>query len=110
MEPDYYREGAATSVATGGALDNALPHPWTVDKRCVHASTPHPDWREASCVEGSELLAIGKEMYIIRADGLLMPAKKAGQKGPAAAGSAIFQARNEMKPTVGVTLRPFSLE
>jgi hypothetical protein len=57
-------------------IDNALTHPWTVDKRYVHASNPHPDWREASCVEGSELLAIGKEMYIIRTDGLLMPAKK----------------------------------
>jgi hypothetical protein len=74
MEPDYYREGAATSVATRGALDNALPHPWTVDKRYLHASTPHPDWPDASC--GSEPLAIGKEMYIIRTDGLLMPAKK----------------------------------
>ena len=57
-------------------IDNALTHPWTVDKRYVHGSNPHPDWREGSCVEGSELLAIGKDMYIIRADGLLMPAKK----------------------------------
>jgi hypothetical protein len=42
----------------------------------VHSPNPRPDWREASCVEGSDLIAIGKEMYIIRADGLLMPAKK----------------------------------
>ena len=35
-----------------------------------------PSGGRAACVEGSELVAIGKEMYIIRADGLLMPAKK----------------------------------
>jgi hypothetical protein len=37
---------------------------------------PHPDWRESSCVEGSGLVAIGKEMYVLRGDGALMPAKK----------------------------------
>ena len=35
-----------------------------------------PDWREGSCVEGSGLVALGKEMYVLRPDGLLMPAKK----------------------------------
>ena len=62
-------------------LDHALTRPWTVDKRYVHDPNPHPLWREASCVEGSDLVALGKEMYIIRADGLLMPAKK-GQQPP----------------------------
>ena len=62
-------------------LDHALTRPWIVDKRYVHDSNPHPLWREASCVEGSELVALGKEMYIVRADGLLMPAKK-DQKPP----------------------------
>jgi hypothetical protein len=62
-------------------LDHALTRPWTVDKRYVHDADPHPLWREASCVEGSDLVALGKEMYIIRADGLLMPAKK-DQKPP----------------------------
>jgi hypothetical protein len=47
-----------------------------VDKRYVHDPNPHPGWRESSCVEGSELVALGKEMYIIRGDGFLMPAKK----------------------------------
>jgi hypothetical protein len=42
----------------------------------VRDSKRHPDWRESSCIEGSDLVAIGKEMYILRADGLLMPAKK----------------------------------
>ena len=57
-------------------VDHALVRPWTVDKRYVHSSNPRPEWREGSCVEGSELIALGKQMYIIRADGLLMPAKK----------------------------------
>jgi hypothetical protein len=57
-------------------IDHALTHPWTVDKRYVHESNPHPEWRESSCVEGSDLVALGKEMYLLRADGLLMPAKK----------------------------------
>jgi hypothetical protein len=42
----------------------------------VHDSNPHPDWRESACVEGTGLVAIGKEMYVLRADGFLMPAKK----------------------------------
>jgi hypothetical protein len=57
-------------------IDHALTRPWTVDKRYVHDTDPHPLWRESSCVEGSDLIAIGREMYILRADGLLMPAKK----------------------------------
>jgi hypothetical protein len=57
-------------------IDHALTRPWVVDKRYVHESNPHPDWREGSCIEGSDLVALGKEMYILRADGLLMPAKK----------------------------------
>jgi hypothetical protein len=57
-------------------IDHALTRPWTVDKRYVHSADPHPLWRESSCIEGSDLMAIGKEMYIIRADGFLMPSKK----------------------------------
>jgi hypothetical protein len=57
-------------------IDHALTRPWTVDKRYVHNSNPRPDWRESSCVEGTGLVALGKEMYVLRADGALMPAKK----------------------------------
>jgi len=57
-------------------IDHALTRPWTVDKKYVHSSNPRPDWRENSCVEGSGLVAIGKEMYVLRSDGLLMPAKE----------------------------------
>jgi hypothetical protein len=62
-------------------LDHALTRPWTVDKRYVHNSNPRPAWRENSCVEGSGLVAIGKEMYVLRGDGVLMPAKE-GQPAP----------------------------
>ena len=57
-------------------IDHALTRPWTVDKKYVHSSNPRPEWRENSCVEGSGLVAIGKEMYVLRSDGLLMPAKE----------------------------------
>jgi hypothetical protein len=62
-------------------IDHALSRPWTVDKRYVHNSNPRPPWRENSCVEGSGLVAIGKEMYVLRGDGVLMPAKE-GQQAP----------------------------
>jgi hypothetical protein len=57
-------------------IDHALTRPWIVDKRYVHNSNPRPNWRENTCVEGSGLVALGKEMYVLRPDGLLMPAKK----------------------------------
>jgi hypothetical protein len=57
-------------------IDHALTRPWTVDKRYVHDTNPRPAWRESSCVEGSGLVAIGKQMYVLRGDGALMPAKK----------------------------------
>ena len=57
-------------------IDHALTRPWTVDKKYVRDSNPRPDWRESNCVEGTGLVAIGKEMYVLRADGALMPAKK----------------------------------
>jgi len=57
-------------------IDHALTRPWTVDKRYVHEANPRPDWRESSCVEGTGLVAIGREMYVLRADGVLMPARK----------------------------------
>jgi hypothetical protein len=62
-------------------IDHALTRPWSVDKKYVHNPNPHPAWREQSCVEGSGLVAIGKEMYVLRGDGALMPAK-AGQPPP----------------------------
>ena len=60
-------------------IDNALTRPWTVAKKYdrVHS----PIFVEASCPEGNEHVRIGKEPYMLSADGFLMPQKK-GQQPP----------------------------
>ncbi|HEY6256672.1 MAG TPA: hypothetical protein VIY51_12845 [Xanthobacteraceae bacterium] len=62
-------------------LDHALTRPWTVDKKYVRSPTPHPDWDEAYCAEGTALVTIGSDMYYLSGDGMLMPARK-GQRPP----------------------------
>ncbi len=62
-------------------IDHALTRPWTVDKRYVRRPNPHPDWDESYCTEGTALVAIGKEIYYLSADGMLMPGRK-GQPVP----------------------------
>jgi hypothetical protein len=57
-------------------IDHALTRPWTVDKRYVHDPNPHPHWLESNCAEGGGMAAIGKEIYYLSGDGLLIPAKK----------------------------------
>jgi hypothetical protein len=57
-------------------IDHALTRPWTVDKRYVRNSNPHPSWPEYYITESNAQVAIGKENYFLSADGLLMPAKK----------------------------------
>jgi hypothetical protein len=59
--------------------DHALTQPWTVNKRYVRV--PNPIWFESSCSEGNPHVRIGKENYMLSADGFLMPAKK-GQTPP----------------------------
>jgi hypothetical protein len=59
--------------------DHALTHPWKVVKNYVREAKPI--WFESDCAEGNEHVKIGKENYMISADGYLMPAKK-GQKPP----------------------------
>jgi hypothetical protein len=52
-----------------------------VDKTFRRNPNPRPRWRETVCNEGNSQIVIGDENYLLRADGLLMPAKK-GQKPP----------------------------
>jgi hypothetical protein len=59
--------------------DHALTRPWTVTKN--YHRVRDPIWIEAICAEGNEHLRIGKENYMLSADGYLMPAKK-GQAPP----------------------------
>jgi hypothetical protein len=75
-------------------IDHALTRPWTVYKKYILNPNAHRDWVESNCIEGSELVAIGKEVYILRADGLLMPAKR-DQPPP---DLRYFKTRNEMRP------------
>jgi hypothetical protein len=60
-------------------IDHALTRPWTVTKN--YHRVRDPIWIEAICAEGNEHLRIGKENYMLSADGYLMPAKK-GQAPP----------------------------
>src|SRR5712671_2112079 len=57
-------------------FDHALTRPWVVDKKYVRTPNPRPRWTENNCMESNNLVAVGKEMYAISADGYLMPVKK----------------------------------
>jgi hypothetical protein len=61
-------------------FDHALMHPWKIVKNYVRESRP-AIWFEAICAEGNEHIRIGKQNYMMSADGYLMPAKK-GQLPP----------------------------
>jgi hypothetical protein len=55
-------------------IDNALTRPWTVIK--TYRRERNFIWFENICAEGNAHVAIGKENYMMSADGLLMPARK----------------------------------
>jgi hypothetical protein len=61
-------------------FDHALTHPWKIVKNYVRETRP-VIWFEAICAEGNEHVRIGKQNYMMSADGYLMPAKK-GQSPP----------------------------
>jgi hypothetical protein len=61
--------------------DHALTHPWTVTKNLKREPNPRPYWREVNCAENNNHVEIGKEPYMLSADGFLMPTKK-GQPPP----------------------------
>ena len=60
-------------------IDNALTQPWLVRK--TYHRVRNPVWVEAVCAEGNQHVRIGGEIYMLSAEGLLMPAKK-GQTPP----------------------------
>jgi len=60
-------------------IDHALTRPWTVHKK--YRRERNPIWMEAVCSESNPHLRIGKENYMLSADGYLMPTKK-GQEPP----------------------------
>jgi len=52
-----------------------------VIKTLKREANPRPYWREVNCAENNNHVEIGKEGYMISADGFLMPTKK-GQAPP----------------------------
>ena len=55
-------------------IDNALTGPWSVARTYKRATNPY--WSEYVCNEGNQQLLLGKENYMVSADGYLMPVKK----------------------------------
>ncbi len=55
--------------------DHALTRPWTVMKNYRRSTDEFPVWTEEYC-EDNNHVSIGKDDYMLSADGLLMPAKK----------------------------------
>jgi hypothetical protein len=57
-------------------FDHALTRPWSVDKTFRRNPDPYPAWSRVSCTETTQQVVIGKEPYMLSADGFLMPVKK----------------------------------
>ena len=55
-------------------IDNAFTRPWTVEKQYVRERRAR--WSEYYCRESDTQVFIGKEQYLVNADGRLMPAHK----------------------------------
>ena len=55
-------------------IDHALTRPWTVTKN--YGRYRNSIWIESICSEANPHVRIGKENYMMSADGYLMPAKK----------------------------------
>ncbi len=59
-------------------IDDALTGPWTITKN-YRRDPPQAEpywWREAVCAENNPHIKIGNEVYMISADGQLMPTRK----------------------------------
>jgi hypothetical protein len=54
--------------------DNALTRPWSVARKYQRVRDPF--WSEYVCNEGNQQVLVGKENYMVSADGYLMPVKK----------------------------------
>jgi hypothetical protein len=59
--------------------DHALTRPWTVSR--IYRRGAKPTWDFVDCAENNPHVLVGKEYYMISADGFLMPTKK-GQPAP----------------------------
>jgi hypothetical protein len=59
--------------------DHALTRPWTVER--IYQRVADPVWDYVDCAEDNRHVLVGKEYYMISADGFLMPTKR-GQPEP----------------------------
>jgi hypothetical protein len=59
--------------------DHSLTRPWTINR--VYRRGGKPVWDFVDCAENNPHVLVGKEYYMISADGFLMPTKK-GQAAP----------------------------
>jgi hypothetical protein len=59
--------------------DSSLTRPWTVSR--VYRREAKPFWDFVDCAENNPHILVGREYYMISADGFLMPTKK-GQTAP----------------------------
>jgi hypothetical protein len=57
-------------------IDHALTRPWTVLKSYRRVAARQPVWIENICAENNNHVHVGKENYMLSADGALMPTKK----------------------------------
>jgi hypothetical protein len=62
-------------------FDHALTRPWSVDKTFRRNPNPYPQFGRVSCMEGTNYVVIGPNVYFLSGDGFLMPTKK-GQAPP----------------------------
>jgi hypothetical protein len=57
-------------------LDDALTRPWIVTKTYTREPMAQPYWHEVNCAENNNHVEIGRQSYMLSADGYLMPTKK----------------------------------
>jgi hypothetical protein len=60
-------------------MDGSVTRPWSVSKSFRRQDKAI--WMENNCTEGNTHIAIGKDNYMVSADGMLMPVRK-GQEPP----------------------------
>ncbi len=74
----FFLDGADANVLHDliTVIDHALTRPWTVDKIYRRNAKARPQWIETYCTEDNANIMIGGENYYLRADGILMPARK----------------------------------
>jgi hypothetical protein len=59
--------------------DHSLTRPWSIDR--IYRREADPAWDFVDCAENNPHVMVGKEYYMISADGFLMPTKR-GQPAP----------------------------